>query len=132
METRKLFALLVIAASLALSGCPVVLVGAGVAGGYAISKDSVKNNYDLSKDRVYGSGLAVLKEMGQVTSEDKKNGVLEGKIKEIDVTITIKPLTKKTVALEVKARNQIKMPSVDVAQEVYNKIDERLKKPWPF
>ena len=132
METRKLFALLVIAASFALSGCPVVLVGAGVAGGYAISKDSVKNNYDLPKNRVYGSGLAVLKEMGQVTSEDKKNGVLEGKIKETDVTVTVKPLTRKTVELKVKARNQIKMPAVEVAQEVYNKIDERLKKPWPF
>ena len=132
METRKLFALLVIAASFALSGCPVVLVGAGVAGGYAISKDSVKNNYDLSQDRVYKASLVVLKEMGQVTSEDKKNGVLEGKIEDVDATVTVKPLTQKTVELKVSARNKIKMPAVDVAQEVYNKIDERLKKPWPF
>ena len=132
METRKLFALLAIAASFALSGCPVVLLGAGVAGGYAISKDSVTNNYDLSKNRAYDAGFSVLKEMGQVITEDKKNGLIKGKIKDVDVAITIKQLTRKTVELKVSGRNQLKMPSVDVAQEVYNKIDERLKKPWPF
>ncbi len=132
MEIRKLLALLLTAASFALSGCPVVLVGAGLAGGYAISKDSVTNHYDFSRDRVYGSSLAVLKEMGQVTTEDSKNGLVEGKVKDVTVTITAKQLTKKTVELKVKGRNQLKMPAVDVAQEVYNKIDDRLKKGWLF
>lgn len=133
METKKLLAALLVAAgSLALSGCPVVLVGAGVAGGYAISEDSVKSHFDLSQGRVFDRSLKVLKEMGQVTEQDEKNGLIKGKVKDVDVTVTVQPVTKKTVELEVKARNKFKMPAVDVAQEVYNKIDERLKKGWLF
>ena len=126
MNHKELIAMALVAASLGLSGCPVVLVGAGAAGGYALSKDSVKNHFDLSKDKVYRRSLDVAKEMGQVTLEDSKKGLVKGKVKEADITITVKPLTKKTVELEVHARNKFKMPAVDVAQEVYNKIIEKL------
>ena len=130
---RKIFGMILLVASLGFSGCAAVLLGAGAAGGYALSKDSVKNNFDMSKDRVYKQSLGVAKEMGQVTSEDSKNGRIEAKVKEIDVVITVKPLTKKTVELKVSGRNKFKMPAVDVAQEVYTKIVERLDKGWsPF
>ena len=114
--------------SLALSGCAAILLGAGAAGGYALSRDSVKNHFDLSQDRVYKTSLKVAKEMGQTTLEDGKNGKIEAKVKDVDITITVKPLTKKTVELKVRGRNQFKMPAVDVAQEVYTKIVEHLEK----
>lgn len=116
--------------ALAFSGCAAVLVGAGVAGGYAISKDSVKDHFDISKDRVFKTSLSVAKDMGQVTLEDSKNGLIKAQAKEVDITITVKQLTKKTVELKVKGRNKFKMPAVDVAQEVYTKIVEKLEKGW--
>ena len=128
---KKLVWGVLFAASFAFSGCgAAVLLGAGAAGGYALSKDSVKNHFDLSKDRVYKTSLGVVKEMGQVTLEDGKNGKIQAKVKEADITITVKPLTKKTVELKVSGRNKFKMPAVDVAQEVYTKIVERLEKGW--
>ncbi len=130
MNIRKMTGILFVVGSLALSGCAAVLVGAGAAGGYALSKDSVKNNFDMSRDRVYKQSLGVAKEMGQVTLEDSKNGRIEAKVRDVDVIITVKPLTKKTVELKVSGRNKIKMPAMDVAQEVYNKIAERLEKGW--
>ena len=130
MNSKRLLTILVCAVSLALSGCAAVLVGAGVAGGYAISKDSVKNNFDVSKDRVYGTALGVVKEMGQVTLEDRKSGKIEAKVQDVDITVTIKQLTKKTVELKVGGRNKFKMPALDVAQEVYTKIVERSEKGW--
>ena len=44
---------------MSLSGCALFLVGAGVAGGYAISRDSVRNVFDKigrasCRERVYG------------------------------------------------------------------------------
>ena len=116
----------VLAASLWLSGCAVLLVGAGVAGGYAISKGSVRNVFDLPQEVVYDRSLAVAKEMGVVTSEDRAHGRLKAEIQDVNVTITVKPLTKKTVQLIVKGRSDLFMPKVDVAQEVYTKIIERL------
>ena len=126
MRVRNLALAILAVASLRLCGCPLVLVGAGVAGGYAISKDAVRNQFDLSKDAVYHQSLAVAKQMGQVTLEDMTHGLIELKVGDTNVTITVKPLTKKTIELKVKARNQFLMPQVYVAQTVYNKIIERL------
>ena len=113
-------------ASLAMSGCAVLLLGAGVAGGYAISKDSVRNVYDLPMDTVYARSLHVAKEMGLVTLEDRNHGQIKAKIQDVNISITVKPLTKRTVQLIVRGRNNFGMPQVDVAQEVYNKIIEQL------
>ncbi|MFH1857382.1 MAG: DUF3568 family protein [Candidatus Omnitrophota bacterium] len=132
MKMRLLSVVLAVTA-LGLSGCAAVLVGAGVAGGYALSKDSVKNQYARSKDRVFQSSLAAAREMGQVVLEDAKTGIIQAKVEDTDVTITVKPLTAKTVELEVKARNKFKMPALDVAQRVHDNIDDRVKrKRWLF
>lgn len=109
-----------------LSGCAAVLLGAGAAGGYAVSRDSVKNSFDLSQETVFQRSLAVMKEMGLVTLEDSAHGLIRAKVEGVNVTITVKPITKKSVELKVKARNQWLLPEIDVAQAVYTKILERL------
>ena len=108
------------------SGCAFLLLGAGAAGGYAISKDSVKNVFDLPQDQVYEQSLVTAKEMGLVKFEDRVNGRIKAEIQEADVTITVKPLTRRTVELNVRARDKFVVPKVDIAQEVYTKIIERL------
>lgn len=132
MSQKQVFIGELLVAGMVLSGCAAVLVGAGAAGGYALSKDSVKNHFDVSKNRVFKESVAVAKDMGQVTLEDAKHGKIQAMIKEADITITVKPLTKKTVELKVRGRNKFKMPAIDVAQEVYTNIHERLKKGWGF
>ena len=124
--TRRLSWVLFVVASLGISGCALLLVGAGAAGGYAIGKDSVKNVLDLSNDHVYEQSLAVAKEMGAVTLEDRVHGRIKADVQNVNVTITIKPLTKRTVELKVQARSDLWMPKVDTAQEVYTKIIEHL------
>ena len=108
------------------AGCALLLVGAGAAGGYAISKDSVRNQFDLPKETVFRHSAAVAKEMGLVTLEDSARGQLHVKIQDANVVITVKPLTRRTVELKVKARNSLLMPEIETAQAVYNKIVERL------
>ena len=113
-------------ASFGLSGCAVFLLGAGAAGGYALGKDSVQNSYDLSKDYVFRQSLTVANQMGFVTLEDQQHGRINLNIEGTTVSITVMPLTKKTVELKVKARKAV-LPKIDVAQQVYNKIAERLQ-----
>ena len=121
---RTLRLIIAIVASMTISGCAILLLGAGVAGGYAISKDSVRNVFDLPQDTVYDRSLQVAKEMGLVTLADREHGHIKAKIEDVYVTMTIKPLTKRTVQLVVRGRNNWGMPKVDVAQEVYTKIIE--------
>ncbi len=113
-------------ASLGLCGCPVVLVGAGAAAGYAISKDSVRNTFDLAPQTVYQRSLVVANDMGLVTLQDEKHRTIKVKIQDANVTITVKPLTRHSVELKIQARNSFLMPDIDTAQAVYNKIIEGL------
>lgn len=125
--SRKLAVAMLSVFSLGLGGCPLILVGAGMAGGYAISKDAVRNTYDLPREAIYRASLSAIKEMGQAQVEDAKHGLIRAKVGDVNVTITVKPVTKRAVELKVKARNALLMPSPDIAQEVYNKINGRLK-----
>ena len=125
MGSKKSLIAVLIGLCLGGSGCALLLVSAGAAGGYAMSKDSVKNHYDLSQDRVFRAALVATKELGQISEEDSAHGIIRAKVGETSVTITVKPITKKTVELKVKARKTL-MPDIEIAQQVYNKINSRL------
>ena len=112
--------------SLLLCGCSLVLVGAAAAGGYALSNDSVKRVYEASPGHVYDTGLAALNDMGMVVLEDREHGLLKGEVGDVNVTVTVKPLTARTSELHVNARTTHLMPSLDIAKELCKKIDERL------
>ena len=114
------------AAVVGLSGCAVLLVGAGAAGGYAISKDSVQNLFDLPSDTVFRASREAVSEQGLITVEDARNGLIKATVEAATVTVTVKPVTKKTVELRVKARDNFLFPKVDIAQAIYTRILERL------
>ena len=126
MGGRKLPVVVLALVSLGLSGCPLIWLGAGAAGGYAISKDSVRNQFDLPKETIYRESLAVAREMGLVTLEDPSHGRIQLRVENANVTITIKPMTQRAVELKVRARNQFLMPEIEIAQALYNKIIARL------
>ena len=126
MRRRTVRITLLIIGALSMSGCIAVLLGTGAAAGYAVSKDSVRNSFDLSKDFVYHHSLAVAKEVGFITVEDASHGLIRMNVGDANVTITVKPITKRAVELKVSARNQLLLPEIDVAQTVYTKIIQRL------
>ena len=111
---------------LAGAGCAPILIGAGAVGGYAISKDSISNTFDLSMDHVYDISRQVAEKEGLVTLADAKRGLIRTQVPGAKVTITIRRLTSRTVELKVKARNDAWLPKIDIAQSVYNQIVERL------
>lgn len=121
-----LAAVLVAIVTLSTEGCALFLVGAGAAGGYAISQDSVTSHFDTSVKRAFRASLAVLDELGDITVQDQEHGLIRGQVQDVNVTITIKPVTKKTVEVTVKARNDLLLPKVDIAQDVHSRIAKRL------
>ena len=117
---------LLAAGLMACGGCAPILIGAGAVGGYAISKDSISNSFDLSSSHVYETSRQVMQQVGFITQADEQRGVIKGTVPGANVTITIKRLPSRTVQLKVKARNNVFLPQVDVAQSIYNQIVERL------
>jgi hypothetical protein len=112
-------------AVLSLSGCAALLIGAGAAGGYAISKDSVTNHFDLPASHLFRLSRDVVEQVGLITVEDERRGLIKATVEGADVTVTVKPVSPKTVALKVRAR-QMLLPKIDVAQTLYNRILDRL------
>lgn len=114
-------------AILAVSGgCAPVLIGAGAVGGYAISKDSISNSFDLSFGHVYHISHQTMAQVGFITQADEQRGIIKGTVPGANVTITVKRLTSRTVQLQVKARNDVLLPKIDIAQSIYNQIAEKL------
>ncbi len=111
-----------------MSGCALFLVGAGVGGGIAISKDTIQGTWDKPKDRVYNASREVMIQEGFIRLEDKLHGKIEGEVRKSQVDIQITQISQKTVQIHVKARKGYKLlPDMDVANDLYNKIYQKIK-----
>ena len=110
------------------SGCALFLIGAGAAGGYAISKDTIEGIFERSSDRVYHASREVAMQDGFIRLEDKLHGQIEAEIRKSKVEIEIQNASEKTVRLRVKARKGYKLlPDMGLANDVYNKISQKLR-----
>ena len=113
---------------LLFSGCALFLIGAGVAGGVAISDDEIEGVVDRSYDKVWKASHDVLTKEGFVKSEDRPHGSIEGEVGKSEVKISIAQLTERTVRIRVKARKDYKVvPDLQLANELYNKIFQKIK-----
>lgn len=109
-----------------VGGCAPLLLSAGAAGGYAISRDSIKNTFEQSEGHLYQVSREVLGDAGFVTTEDARRGLIQATVEGATVTITVTPASDNKTELKVKARNKLLMPKMRVAQDVYNRIIDRL------
>lgn len=123
---RRVAVAAALAVAAGLSGCAVLLIGAGAAGGYAISKDSITNHYDLSSTIVYQAARETIGEEGLVTLEDEHRGIIKAEVLDANITIQVRKVSDRTTQLKVKARNDLLLPKIEIAQNIYNKIDRRL------
>lgn len=105
-------------------GCAAVLIGAGVAGGVAISEDTAKLESDTSYNRAWNVAYATLKEMGAINTQDKDSGKIEANVQDSKIEARIIPVTSRTVRIEVKARKNM-LPNMDLAMTIVNKIHSK-------
>lgn len=114
--------------SLFLSGCAVVLVGAGAAGGYAIGPDYVQGETDKDFSGIYNSALDIAGIMGIIQSKysSPSVGKIRAKVENSSLEISMERLTRHTLRLKVKSRKNL-MPNIALAQKVYNNILQRVR-----
>jgi len=117
--------LLVLVMAVNFTGCAVVLVGAGVAGGLAIAEDTVKLTKDRSYNKCWSATLSEIQKMGKVDLKDKDAGKIEATVRDSKVWATVKILTPKTVTIEIKCRKNM-FPNINLANEIANRIAKRL------
>lgn len=91
-----------------------------------IGKDNVQQSLDYSFDKVYAVSLAVLKEMGKVSSEDNANGAITANVKGATVNLKLKKAAEDKTEVTISARKYM-LPEPSVAGGVLYKITEQLK-----
>ncbi len=123
-EARRWVVAMVAAAGVA--GCAPVLIGAGVAGGYAISKDSVRNTFSYPRSHVYAVSREIVRDEGLIIEDHEAQGTLKAEVEGTRVTVTVRQVSETSVELKVKARNKFMMPMIEVAQAIYNRISGKL------
>ena len=110
------------------SGCALFLVGAGVGGGIAVSRDTVEGHFDKSMDQVWKASREVMMQEGFIRLEDKVRGRIEGEAEKSEVKIEISQVSERTVRVRVKARKSYKLvPNIDLANKIYNQIFKKLE-----
>ena len=124
MDKLKLLIIAVLTVA-CLGGCVACLVGAGVAGGIAISKDSAKLEKDVSYDRAWRVTHDTLTNMGMVSLRDKQAGKIEAQVQGAKVNVTVSKITSSATRIKVKARKNL-MPNVDLAIDILNQINNHL------
>jgi hypothetical protein len=125
---RVIHALLVVTLCTGFTGCvaaPLLLLGAGALGGYAVSRDTFEGTLAKSQDEIWDASIRVASIMGTMDQNDRRRGEISSRIAGDTVTIVVIPLNMTTTKLRIKARKGI-FPRIGTAQEVYAKILNQL------
>ncbi len=129
MRIKKLvFVPLIFSCLLSLSGCFFLIASTvGAVGGYAITRDTIQGEYDVSYKEIWRASLDVCDMLGTVSSRDSSTGVLEALVDKAKVKIEIVQITPEAVRLKVKARKGL-FPRLGTAEKVFVKIVQQLVK----
>lgn len=110
------------------SGCVWVLLGAGAAGGYAVSGDTIAGEIDADYDSIWSAAENVAKIMGTVKNKDRTKGIIGVDVDRSKVDILIERITPETLRLKVSARKYLNlMPNKGLAQKIYIKINQQIE-----
>lgn len=127
MKNKIILSFLLIALAVPFSGCALFLIGAGAAGGYAISKDEIEGLVDGSSSRAWTAAREVIMKEGVLKAENAALGTLEAEVGSSTVEIHAEQVTAKTTRLRIKARKTKGLfPDIELAQQTYTKIVKKL------
>ncbi len=103
----------------------VAVLPVGIAATFA-AKDSAQQEFTSSFENAYDASLAVLRQKGRVTKEDRPGGIINGQVDSAQVTVKVSKKTAKTTEVVVSARKYL-LPKPKIAGGVIYEISERLK-----
>lgn len=111
-----------------LQGCiPLLIGGAGVVTGFAISNDSASGTVKADYRELWDECLDTLEDIGaQIIQSNESKGQIQALASEYKVTIKIDSSGRNSQQLTVSARKTM-MPKPHFAQKIFYKITDRLK-----
>ena len=99
---------------------------AGVVGVLAGNDASVAE-YGASFDELYDVSLALIRDIGELKSEDRANGVIKAKVYGSDIAMKIEKAKEQAIKVTVSARKMM-LPKPEIAGGIQYQIFENIKK----
>ena len=125
---KLMFFLMLPVIILNICGCWFIVGGAvGVAGAYAISKDTIQGQSDKPYESLWNAAVTVSKIRGTIKQEDATSGYIELEANSNRVKISLIRLTHATTTLRISARNKLHFPNMGLAQDMFVKIMEEAR-----
>lgn len=114
-------------ASVLFSGCVVLALGAGAAGGYAISKDEIEGFSEQSLDQTWRTAYELFNRDGAVASADKERAKIEAIISDSKVHFSAEQVSPRSVRFVIQARKNMNLfPDIKLAQSLHQKMMKEL------
>jgi uncharacterized protein involved in outer membrane biogenesis len=98
---------------------------AGVAGAL-IGKDHAGGTFKHSYNDVYGAAIKALQAAGQVTSENKEDGLIKANVDGADVAVKLTEVGRREIQVNVSARKLL-IPRPETAAGILYQIEQKLK-----
>lgn len=98
---------------------------AGVIGAIVAKDDSIAE-FSQGIDKVYSAALKVLKQMGEVKTENKSQGLIKAKVSGADITVKVEKGEDRKTKINVQAR-QFMLPKPEIAGGIVYKLKQELK-----
>ncbi len=125
--TKQWWPLVIVVLAFVCSGCIVLALGAGAAGGYAISKDEIEGFSDRPLEKTWRVAMDVFNKEGAVESADKERFQVVALIDESKVTFSAEQVSAKSVRFRIQARKAMNLfPDIKLAQSLHQKIMKSL------
>lgn len=93
--------------------------------GILIGKDSSSAEYQTGYDNLYDISLGVIKDIGELKSQDRAKGVLKAKVDGSDITIKMEKTPGQKIRLTISARKMM-LPKPEVAGGIQYQISEKI------
>ena len=122
---RNIFTVISISLLLLFSGCAPLILGAGAAGGYLASADSVEASFDVTRDEAYKISRKIILDKGEILEEDEQAGFINGYVVNTNVKIYIEETTPSTTKVRVSGRRFL-TPDISTAQNILMTISKQL------
>ena len=116
-------------ASLLLTGCVPVLIGAGVVTGYVLSNDAVSGTVNIMYRDLWDLCIEQLETQGaEIYEATESAGVIKSRIGDINVAVKITTVSEGVQRLKISARKFVNLvPKPYVAQDIFFNITKELE-----
>jgi hypothetical protein len=122
-NTLKLSTVYYLLFTVFLTGCIApLIIGGVIVTGYAVAKDTVTGNVEVTFDELWNASVKVLSQIADITDQNMQAGLIKATQNNNTIAVKIRELTEHSHNLRVSCRRSVVFTNLTLAQQIFTKI----------